>query len=94
MADYIEREAIRNKLYDADAITMDGVAILNNFPATKVEPIINAFWKKRIGHGVYWYACSECGEDVPKNRYGHDYFSRRCPHCGAHMDFESEETDG
>ena len=37
MAEYIDREAIRNRLYDADAITMNGVAILNNFPAADVE---------------------------------------------------------
>lgn len=57
------------------------------------EPIVNAFWKKRVGHGAYWYACSNCDTDVPKDRWGNDYFSRRCPHCGAHMDFESVETE-
>ena len=29
MAEYIEREALRDTLYDADAITMRGVKILN-----------------------------------------------------------------
>ena len=29
MAEYIEREALRDALYDADAITMNGVKIIN-----------------------------------------------------------------
>ncbi len=70
------------------------IADLGDMPTIEAEPIVHAFWKKRTGHGVYWYACSNCDEDVPKGRYGQDYFSRRCPHCGAHMDFESEEADG
>ena len=39
MAEYIEREAIRDALYDADAITMNGVKILNQFPSSDVEPV-------------------------------------------------------
>lgn len=32
MVEYIERTALRDALYDADAITMQGVKILNQFP--------------------------------------------------------------
>ena len=39
MTEYINREAIRDALYDADAITMQGVKLLNQFPATDVEPV-------------------------------------------------------
>ena len=39
MAEYIEREALRDALYDADAITMSGVKILNQFPAANVAPV-------------------------------------------------------
>ena len=67
--------------------------MIHHAPAANVEPIVNAFWKKRVSHGAYWYACSNCDEKNPRDRYGHDYFSRRCPHCGAHMDFEREATD-
>ena len=38
MDDYIKREALRDALYDADAITMNGVKILNQFPSSDVEP--------------------------------------------------------
>jgi DNA-directed RNA polymerase subunit RPC12/RpoP len=67
--------------------------VIDEAPTIDAEPIINAFWKKRIEHGAYWYACSNCDEHVPKNRYGYDYFSRRCPNCGAKMDFERKDTD-
>ncbi len=36
MAEYIDREAVRNALYEADAITMHGVEILNQYPAADV----------------------------------------------------------
>lgn len=58
-----------------------------------VEPIIHGKWMKVTRDGMYWYACSHCTKGVPKDHYGHDYFSRRCPECGAHMTFESEATD-
>ena len=38
MTEYIERKAIRDALYDADAITMSGVKILNQFPVADVSP--------------------------------------------------------
>ena len=40
MAEYIEREALRDALYDADAITMQGVKILNQFPAADVVEVV------------------------------------------------------
>ena len=40
MAEYIEREAIRDALYDADAITMNGVKILDCFPERFADHLI------------------------------------------------------
>lgn len=40
MKKYICKEDIRNALYDADAITMRGVAIINDFPAADVRPVV------------------------------------------------------
>ena len=40
MNEYISREAARNALYEADAITMKGVAILNQFPAADVVEVV------------------------------------------------------
>ena len=44
MYEYIERKAIRDALYDADAITMSGVKILNQFPAADVAPVRHGRW--------------------------------------------------
>ena len=90
MDDYIKREALRDALYDADAITMNGVKIINQFPSSDVEPVKHGQW---IGSGdgyangelVYdMWECSECGYDAdgadeePNWNY--------CPNCGARMD--------
>ena len=75
MAEYIDKEALRDALYDADAITMNGVKIINQFPSSDVEPVKHGRWKrcgKNLGE------CSECGEVVViKSNY--------CPNCGADM---------
>ena len=44
MDDYIKREALRDALYDADAITMNGVKILNQFPSSDVAPVRHGQW--------------------------------------------------
>ena len=46
MNEYISREAVRNALYEADAITMKGVAILNQFPAADVAPVRHGRWEQ------------------------------------------------
>lgn len=40
MTDYIDRMAVRNELYKADAITMQGVKIINQFPAADVVEVV------------------------------------------------------
>ena len=56
-----------------------------------IEPVRRGKWKRKENTKVYWYACSSCGEDVPKNEYGDDYFSDYCPNCGAKMDLGDDE---
>lgn len=70
MKDYIEREALRDALYEADAITMKGVKILNLFPSADVRPVVRASWEEKEKDGVWWYACSVCGEHISKGRWG------------------------
>ena len=40
MAEYIEREKVRDKLYENDAITFEGVKILNTFPTADVVEVV------------------------------------------------------
>ena len=85
MAEYIDKEALRDALYDADAITMNGVKILNQFPAADVAPVKHGRWISD-GDGYHWtYNCSICAW---KDGYPFNERHNFCPHCGAKMDGE------
>lgn len=64
MADYINREAVRNELYDADAITMKGVAILNNFPSADVVEVKHGEWV--VCGGGMARDCQNCTQKCPQ----------------------------
>ena len=88
MAEYIDKEAIRDALYDADAITMNGVKILNQFPSSNVEPVKHGRWIMGTGeNGLQrgYRKCSQCGEIV---KYGYSLYGIHnfCNYCGAKMD--------
>ena len=92
MAEYIEREALRDALYDADAITMSGVKILNQFPAANVAPVRHGRSMYASGSGKYF--CSSCDEYALSFKkdtlYGGDLYevclTDYCPNCGAVME--------
>lgn len=79
MAEYIEREALRDALYDADEITMAGVKILNQFPAADAVPVRHGRWEYNGIPESVLSRCSECGIV-----YGSTSFNY-CPNCGARM---------
>lgn len=84
MAEYIDRKALRDALYDADAITIKGVKILNQFPAADVAQVRHARWRKDgYACGETEWKCSSCGEtewrtSIDRLKY--------CPFCGAVME--------
>ena len=78
MAEYIEREALRDALYDADAITMSGVKILNQFPGADVAPVRHGRWLPQVVLGQKAWDCSEC------KTLGSPHW-KWCPLCGAMM---------
>ena len=80
MAEYIEREALLDTLYDADAITMSGVKILNQFPAADVAPVRHGRWIKYQIPPII--CCSNCdwATDVEEKNFQY------CPNCGVKMD--------
>lgn len=62
----------------------------------EVEPKCGKWIKMSDADGVYW-ACSECGEDIPRVAHYNPQFdlfprlesidrTRFCPNCGARMD--------
>lgn len=40
MADLIDRKELRDALYEADAVTMQGVKIINQFPSVNAVPVV------------------------------------------------------
>ena len=83
MYEYIERKAIRDALYDADAITMSGVKILNQFPVADVAPVRHGRW---INGDPY---CPICRKDKFRGLDADvwaDWQPDYCPNCGAKMD--------
>ena len=79
MSEYIERKALRDTLYDADAITMSGVKILNQFPGAEGAPVRHGRW---IASHDEFCACSICKYPVYLMWDQTNY----CPNCGAKMD--------
>mgnify|MGYP006379191907 CR=1 FL=1 len=91
MTEYIERKALRDTLYDADAITMSGVKILNQFPGADVAPVRHGWWVS-VPHKLA-RVCSVCNRDEPYKFADidadvYDY----CPNCGAKMDGGADAT--
>ena len=98
MPEYIEREALKDALYESDAITMKGIAIINQFPAGDVAPVVHGEWLNFTGD-FSTAECNQCGElyEVsPDEKPCEDFFSafkkfyKFCPNCGAKMDKEDE----
>lgn len=84
MDEYIEREALRDALYDADAITMNGVKILNQFPAADVATVRHGRWLCVDTDTEQFFLCNRC----KKKEY---WESNYCPNCGADMRGTNDE---
>lgn len=84
MAEYINKEAVRDALYEADAILMSGLKILNQFPAADVAPVRHGHWIKR-GYvcGENEYECSVCHETEWRTSASR---MKYCMFCGTKMD--------
>ena len=91
MGEYIEREALRDALYDADAITMQGVKLLNQFPAADVEPVRHGRWI-HTDMANRWFGKDECSEctyhESDRSDLSHLNY---CPNCGADMRGSNDE---
>ena len=92
MAEYIEREAVRDEFYQRvleGTITSveDTGKFLRNFHAADVAPVVHGRWiiiERTIG--MKTYRCSECKDDDFWNTrfcFGYEHY---CPNCGARMD--------
>ena len=66
-------------------------------PTLDVAPVIHGEWIKMSDADGVYFACSECGEDIPRIAHYNPQFdlfpkmesidrTRFCPSCGARMD--------
>lgn len=88
MSDCVERIVLRDALYKADAITMKGIKIINQFPAADVTPVRHGRW---INGDQY---CPICKKDKFRGLDADiwsDWKPDYCPNCGAKMDLEDAE---
>ena len=98
----IDANALRDKLYEADAITMNGVAIINQSPTVDAVEVVHGEWldgySVHDGEVVYHSIdCSVCnGVFKDKHRTTTEYWKEQfkvCPFCGAIMDGERREGE-
>ena len=85
MNEYVNRKDLRDALYDADAVTMKGVKIINQFPSADVAPVQHGMWiyhPDDLFPGDSTQECSHCHEEEYVNLRNENY----CPNCGAKMD--------
>ena len=85
MNEYVNLKDLRDALYDTDAITMEGVKIINQFPSADVATVRHAHW---IYHPDDLFPsdstqeCSYCHAEEYLTLDNDNY----CPNCGAKMD--------
>ena len=85
MNEYVNCKDLRDALYDADAITMEGVKIINQFPSADVAHVRHGRWiyhPDDLFPGESTQECSYCHEEEYVNLRNENY----CPNCGAKMD--------
>ncbi len=71
MDEYIDKKALLDALYNADAITMNGVKILNQFPSADVSPVRHGRWE--------WF--EEWNPSTPNHPTELDDCGWRCGKC-------------
>ena len=81
MDDLIYRKELRDALYEADAVTMQGVKIINQFPAVNAVPVVR---------------CKDCNHCDPENHHCDHYMGTVAPLRRKPDDFCSygERKDG
>ena len=95
---YVDREKLIDTLYEADAITMRGVKIINGFPSADVMEVRHAIWDKKLinkEHDSYTsftpvWTCPVCGTEYDGAVGKTINF---CYICGSKMEHTEKEED-
>lgn len=84
---------------EADVFWSWSLRLMKNAPTIDAGPVRRGRWVKMSDtDGVYW-ACSECGEDIPRISHYNSQFdlfprlesidkTNYCPNCGVKMEEE------
>ena len=94
MAEYIEREALLEKQYNASrsnwpqlAEMVVDVRDIEDAPAADVAPVVHARWEHKGGDE---WGCTACGAVVSTEGSWDRPGDKYCRHCGAKMDEPKE----
>ena len=79
--EYIEREALVAQLKKEEC-DCEWLWTILCVPAADVAPVKHGHW---INENFYTH-CSACGKMAIYDKYGQEFESDYCPHCGAKMD--------
>lgn len=89
MAEYIEREAAINAVYEAFADGESAYDAIEAIPAADVVPVRHGQWIVEDITGIV--KCSECKNDAPLDTTGGGQWRPPfCHSCGAKMDGSEE----
>ena len=94
MAEYIEREALKEKFmehYSSEYAAALVLALIDNQSSADVAEVRYGKWilEMQPDGKPYCYHCSVCDDDF--HYIGITMASDYCPNCGAKMDLEGEE---
>ena len=92
MADLIDRKELRDALYEADAVTMQGVKIINQFPAVNAVPVVRC---EKCKHAVWdeEYEMWKCVEDAEYDEESGAWFGYCEYHNGDFFCAHGEQKD-
>ena len=87
----VDAKALSDAFYEADAITMKGVVIINQFPTVEAKPVVHCRDCCCFCYmgSINKYFCEEFGGYVTAKDYCSRYTLKN-PNCGAQMDEEED----
>ena len=82
---------------EADCFYTWSLQLMENAPTIEAEPVRHGRWIKMSDADEVYWACSECGEDIPRISHYNPQFdlfprlesidkTNYCPNCGAKME--------
>lgn len=84
MAEYIEREALLEKLAERDLCLCVSESDIKDIPAADVAPVVHGWWIDTEFYGPHHMTIVQCS--ACKNESEGSLDDAFCPMCGAKMD--------